>query len=161
MRGTYLTVAGRIRQELGELQEVAERISSIWEQAQRSAEDDYHVDAVALNLHGLYTGVERLFELIANRIDQAPPEGGSWHQELLEQMTAEIPNVRPAVLPVEVRRRLDPYRGFRHVVRNVYTMRLDPQRIALLVQQLPATMKQVSQALQAFAGLLEQLALDG
>ena len=73
-------------------------------------------------------------------------------------MAAEIPGVRPSVLSPEARDRLDRYRGFRHVVRYVYTFNLDAQQIEVLVRQLPSTMEQVSQELRAFAGFLEQLA---
>jgi hypothetical protein len=37
------------------------------------------------------------------------------------QMADEVLNVRPAVISEEVRQWLDDYRGFRHIVRNVYT----------------------------------------
>jgi hypothetical protein len=47
------------------------------------------------------------------------PEGGKWHQELLEQMNTELPSVRPAVLSDASYKKLDRYRRFRHVVRNV------------------------------------------
>jgi len=57
-----------------------------------------------------------------------------------------------------MRDKLDRYRGFRHVVRNVYTFNLDPQQIELLVQQLQPTMAEVSQELIVFANWLEQIA---
>lgn len=125
MKQTYLAVAGRIRRELDDLHDLVERVDRIWAE-RTTAATDYHVDAVALNLHGFYAGLERVFEVIATRVDQTEPTGAHWHQELLEQMTTEIPSVRPAVLSSSVRRRLDRYRGFRHVVRNVYTMDRDP-----------------------------------
>jgi len=49
------------------------------------------------------------------------PAGEHWHQLLLEQMASEIGGVRPAVISDATRQALDEYRGFRHVVRNVYT----------------------------------------
>ena len=58
---------------------------------------------------------------------------------------AEVPGVRPPVLSQETRERLDRYRGFRHVVRNVYTYNLDPEQIGVLVKQLAPTMVRVSQ----------------
>jgi hypothetical protein len=157
MKETYLAVAGRIRQELQELEQVAERTTQIWQKVADSA-DDYYVDAVALNLHGFYAGLERVFELIAEAIDQSKPAGANWHQELLRQMTAEITHTRPPVISIATRTKLDPYRGFRHVVRNVYTYHLDPQQIEVLVKQLPATLSAVSQDLTAFVNLIEQLA---
>lgn len=62
MRATYLTVAGRVRRELQELAQVVERTQQIWQQGSSTVENTgatYYVDAVALNLHGFYAGVER------------------------------------------------------------------------------------------------------
>ncbi len=50
--------AGRVRQELEELKRILERINEGWSRA-RCAQDDYYIDGVALNLHGLYSGFER------------------------------------------------------------------------------------------------------
>lgn len=157
MKEAYLALAGRIRGELKDLSGVVGRTQAIWDHVGRS-QDDYYVDATALNLHSFYGGVERLLELIANVVDRTKPAGASWHQELLHQMAAEIPGVRPAVLAAPTRDRLDRYRGFRHVVRNVYTYNLDPEQVGLLVKQLPATMAVVERDLLAFADFLEALA---
>lgn len=121
--------------------------------------ETYYVDAVALNLHGFYAGLERILEVIADGIDQSKPAGANWHRALIQQLTVEIRGIRPAVLSAATRDRLDRYRGFRHVVRHVYTFNLDPQQIELLIQHLPATMAQVSQELMAFADVLEAIAL--
>ncbi|MFZ1465378.1 MAG: hypothetical protein WAV60_15115 [Anaerolineae bacterium] len=157
MNGIYRTIAGRIRAESQELARVVERTDRIWQQALTSS-DDYYVDATALNLHGFYAGLERLLEIIADGVDQAKPGGAHWHDELLRQMAAEIPGVRPPVLSQETRDRLDRYRGFRHVVRNVYTYNLDPEQIGVLVKQLAPTMARVAHELTAFAEFLEQVA---
>jgi hypothetical protein len=138
MNGAYLTVAGRIRQELIDLQRLVDRTMRIWEFG-LTAENDFYVDAAALNLHGFYAGLERVFELIADGIDQSKPDGPAWHQDLLRQMTSEVPGIRPAVLTTETRDQLDRFRGFRHVVRNVYTVHLDPQQISILIDQLTPT----------------------
>jgi len=154
VRETYLAVAGRIRRELKELGRVVERTENIWQQAKTTA-DDYYVDATALNLHSFYAGLEHVFEIIADGVDQVKPSGANWHQELLGQMAAEIPSVRPAVLSADTLNRLDRYRGFRHVVRNVYTFHLDPEQIEVLVRQLPPVAAQVEQELYTFARFLE------
>ena len=156
MNGIYRAIAGRIRVDLQELARVVERTGRIWQQA-LAATDDYYVDATALNLHGFYAGLERLLEIIADGVDQAKPAGAHWHDDLLRQMAAEVPGVRPPVLSQEARERLDRYRGFRHVVRNVYTYNLDPEQIGVLVRQLAPTMARTSQDLAAFADFLEQM----
>ena len=51
----------RIRNELVEVERVLRRTEEGWQRASRSA-DDYYLDSVALNLHGFYSGLERVFE---------------------------------------------------------------------------------------------------
>lgn len=105
MKTIYLAIAGRIRQELEEITQVVERVEQIWRQYKSSqpSENDFLVDAAALNLHGFYAGIERLLEIVADGIDKAKPAGPVWHRELLQQMTAEIPGVRPTVLDRQTR----------------------------------------------------------
>lgn len=157
MKETYLAVAGRISSEVRELNRVVKRTQSIWQEA-TGDEEDYHVEAAALTLHSFYAGLERVFVVIADGVDRTKPTGANWHQELLHQMASEIPAVRPAVLTSETRDMLDRFRGFRHVVRNIYSFRLDPGQIEVLIGQLPRTWDRTSQELLGFADLLEQLA---
>jgi hypothetical protein len=131
-----------------------ERVQEGWRRAQTTA-DDLYLDSVALNLHGFYAGLERLFERIAATIDGSVPRGESWHQMLLEQVATEVPGVRPAVISYDTRRALDEYRAFRHVVRNVYTFRFDPAKVGGLVQATPQVFSQVRAELLAFSDFIE------
>ena len=88
-------LTARIRQEMEGIQRVLERMKEGWERARRS-NDDYYLDGVALNLHGFYSGVERIFAQIAETIDGQVPRGENWHQVLLQQMMDEVAHVRPA-----------------------------------------------------------------
>ena len=153
----YRSVAARVRQEVPELDRVAHRASRAWASSSRGPEDLF-VDAAALNIHGFYAGLERIFTLVAERIDASLPGGPNWHQDLLRQMTAEMPGVRAAVLSPDLFPALDRYRGFRHVVRNVYAYVLDPRLLAVLVDDLPETSERVRVQLEAFADALETIA---
>jgi len=150
-----LKLVERIRDELAELDRLVERAQEGWRRAQRSG-DDFYLDSVALNLHGFYAGLERLFELIATIVDGTMPRGANWHQMLLQQMGAEIPLVRPAVISEGTRDALDEYRGFRHIVRHVYTFKFDPVKVQRLVEEAPAVFAQLRAELLAFADFLEQ-----
>ena len=113
---------------------------------------------MALSLHGFYAGLERLFELTATTIDGSLPQDANWHQVLLHQMAVEVSLVRPAVISEETRDALDEYRGFRHIVRHVYTFTFDPVKVRRLVEAVPAVFAQVRLELLAFAGFLEKRA---
>ena len=155
--GDYRSAAGRIRQELPELDRVARRACRAWASASRDP-DDLYVDAAALNVHGFYAGLERVFTLVAERVDGSLPGGPNWGQDLLRQMTAEMPGVRTAVLSAELFPTLDRYRGFRHVVRNVYAYVLDPRLVAVLIEDLPKASELMRAQLAAFADVLEAIA---
>ena len=157
--GDYGTAAARIRQEVAALDAVAARAEGAWAGVS-GAEDDYLVDAAALNLHGFYAGLERVFVVVAGRVDGSLPGGASWRQELLAQMSAEIPGVRPAVLDSKLAARLEPYRGFRHVVRKAYAQKLDAGRVGDLVADLPDLWAAASARLTDFADALEAIAGD-
>ena len=155
--GDYRAVAGRIRQELTALEMVATRVGGAWAEAMRSP-GGYNVDAAALNLHGFYAGLERVFLIVAERIDQSAPSGASWHRELLLQMAVELPDVRPAVISADLVDELDRYRGFRHVVRNVYAHVLDARRVGELVESLPSMLARLRAELTTFAEALDEIA---
>ena len=147
-------LATRIRSEITELERVARRVQSGWQQA-RKLSDDYYLDSVALNLHGFYSGLERLFELIATRIDDSLPQGANWHKELLAQMAVEVTSVRPAVISEKTLSDLEPFRGFRHIVRNVYTHRLMPELMSDLVAKIGSLFDGLQREMLAFASFLE------
>ncbi len=159
MKVRLLALAQRIRTELTDLERTIRRAQEGWARAQK-ASDEYYLDSVALNLHGFYAGLERLFALVNSQIDRIPPQGANWHQVLLQQMAAEVPGVRPAVLSPATREALEQYRGFRHVVRNVYTFQFDPSRVQHLVQLAPAILDQLRRELLAFADFLEHQAVQ-
>jgi len=155
----FLKLSKRIRDELVDLDHLVERARKGWYQAQRSG-DDLYLDGVALNLHGFYEGVERLFELIATIVDGSMPQGADWHQVLLQQMASEGMHVRPPVISEATRNTLDEYRGFRHIVRHIYTFKFDPAKMQRLVEKSPAALAQVREELLAFADFLDRLAQE-
>lgn len=146
----------RIRQELDEIRIVLKRMNDGWEKARRS-NDDFYIDGVALNLHGFYIGSERIFTNIAELVDGDLPRGESWHLLLLQQMMAEIPEVRPPVISTETGTKLDEYRRFRHMIRNVYTHNFDPVKIGKLVADAFPLFEQLKAEVFAFTDFLEMV----
>ena len=159
MSERYRVVAGRIRRELSDLERVVKRAERALQAAQQRPEDqDLYLDSAALNLHDFYAGLERLFSLIASEIDGSLPTGPQWHRELLRQMGAEIPSVRPAVLSDKALKLLEEYLGFRHVVRSIYAFEFDQERLEPLVQRLQPTFERVREELLTFSDWLAQVA---
>jgi hypothetical protein len=151
----HLLLAQRINDELAELEQSIKRINRAWQAAKRAkTEQDIYVDSVALNLHSFYSGFERLMEFTAYQLDGGPPKGPSWHKDLLQQMSTDLPGIRPPVITPDSADQLDEFRRFRHVVRNVYAEHLDPERIGKLVERLSATWRQLRAELEMFTQFL-------
>jgi hypothetical protein len=70
-------------------------------------------------------------------------------------MTYDLPALRPPVLQPETRDALHGYRSFRHVVRNVYTYNLDPDRVKELVNALPTIFGMVQTDINQFLVFLD------
>jgi hypothetical protein len=154
----YAVIAGRMRQELVDLERVVARSERAMAAVQRQTdEQDLYLDSAALNLHDFYAGLERIFSQIAATVDKSVPAGHDWHRELLRQMTVNLPQIRPQVLSVEAAKTMDEYLRFRHVVRNIYTFEFDARRVEHLVQSLRPCFEMVRGELLAFADFLEGL----
>ena len=162
MIGRFAVLAGRIRQDLAEIERIVQRAErAVRAAGQAGTNQDLFLDAAALNLHDCYSGLERIFEQIASIVDQSVPATHDWHREILRQMTVEVTGVRPRVLSPDTATALDEYRRFRHVVRNVYAFELDPTRVEQLTIDLKPAFVRASGELEAFAAFLEGLAREG
>lgn len=127
MTSILIELADRIRNEIESIDHIVKRSCKAWQKAKKATLDqDIYLDSVALNLHGFYSGIERLFELIARHIDHDKPSSKTWHQDLLKLVSKDVPRIRPAVISDNTAFRLDKLLRFRHLVRNIYTTNIVP-----------------------------------
>ncbi|MGB9886110.1 MAG: hypothetical protein ACPLPT_04005 [Moorellales bacterium] len=118
------------------------------------AGDTFTLRAIGSVLHDFYVAAENLFQAIARELDEKLPEGPTWHHALLRQMTLTIPGVRPAVLRKETAQRLDDFRAFRHVFRNVYGFNLSAEKLRDLLLRLPPTVAALRRDVEQFIAAL-------
>ncbi len=133
------SIQERINQELDKISQAIQQLEMFLKQLTNQSEAIYQeafVNSIALNLQGIYTGIERIFQVIAKEIDLRVPTGDKWHRDLLEQMMVDIPNVRNAVITEETRLILDELRRFRHVVRSAYSFQLDEKKVLVIASQI-------------------------
>ena len=156
------TTAAALARLLVEINEdrlgIAKRIDDAREAQQRlvvGPDDPGALALAAVALHGWYTGLETIFERIARELDLSLPTGERWHRELLSQMSAEIPGVRPAVINFETVSELALLLAFRHFFRHAYAVSFDANRLARELSRLLAIEAIVSAALDAFAHFLK------
>jgi hypothetical protein len=155
---TWRELSDRIRAQIPDLDRVVQRALAAWDRLETDPDEHVLVDSAALNLHGFYSGIERIFELIARHVDRSLPTSGVWHRELIQQMTDDLPTVRPAVISTANAGALDELRRFRHLVRNVYTLELVPARMDALLSMLPDLWPRLRAEILAFADFVDDLA---
>ena len=147
---SHAGLAARIHRALSDLDLLVPRLGTL--AARSKLETDFAVvDALALNVQSLYTGLEQIFEAIAREVDDDLPSGASWHRELLDQMGSEVSERRPEVISEASRSCLHEARSFRHVVRNVYSYNLNPEMVTALARRLLDCYAQVRGELEGFA----------
>ncbi len=155
MRRELLDLRRRVQSELCNVQKSAQRVLDAWEGVSQFPEQQSHyVDSVALNLHGFYNGLERILVVIARELDPAFPSGERWHRNLLEQMSREIPEKRPAILSERTRALLDEFLAFRHLIRSLYAFELDAERLKYLLDRLPEALSSATLDIESFCRLL-------
>jgi hypothetical protein len=90
---------------------------------------DSHVKAIALTLHSIYTGYEKILEMLVKGIDGDIPTATDYHTALLKRATYTIPNVRPEIISEETFNLLNALRAYRHKLRRIYTYFISPTKI--------------------------------
>ena len=152
-------LAARISRHLQDVEQVVQHSEEINREAIKR-DDKIYFEALALNLHSFYLGVERIFEDIARTIEQEIPAGSDWHRLLLQQMASDMPPIRPAIIRDSTYECLDEFRRFRHVVRHGYTTHLQIKSVKELATRLTECFTAVQQDLNNFIQFLHQLAND-
>jgi hypothetical protein len=79
--------------------------------------------ALAGVLHSFYSGIERIFIIIAKNTDKKLPSDLNWHKALLLQMTKEN-KCRKPIISSKTKEILSEYLVFRHFYRHSYSFRL-------------------------------------
>jgi len=115
-----------------------------------TATDSLDWAALGYTIHAAFTCIEnhclRVAKTFENGLDDT-----SWHRGLLDRMTLDIPEIRPALLDAGARRLLDELRAFRHVFRTLYSDRLDAERLRLTQGRFGPALEAFRQAHALFA----------
>ena len=154
-RNGIAVLRARLTKELDDVREVVGRVASHYQQLGDTEVDDLVAAGFAAYLHSFYNGVENIFKVIAEYLDDFTPNGGRWHQDLLEQMALEIPGVRPAILSSELAETLREYLELRHFFRHSYSFQIEWEKLKPKVEKLNAIFTHFETALVNFIVFLD------
>lgn len=121
------TLIQELEGDLEELGRVGELNARARRRIDQGATDILDYAALAYTIHNAYCVLENYFLRISKFFENSLPSD-TWHKSLLDRMTLEIPEVRPALITEkELKRHLLELLKFRHKFRNLYGEDLDPK----------------------------------
>ncbi|MBI3359830.1 MAG: hypothetical protein HY023_01835 [Chloroflexi bacterium] len=138
-----------VEDELEVLSEISERMN---EALTTRADPPTWKDLAVIGsvLHRFYTGVENILERILDRLGEQKPTGGSWHIELLDQVTEPAEGIRAPVIDRALRQRLERYLRFRHFFRRAYDKDLEWPQMKPEATDMAATLAELRSQLTMF-----------
>ncbi len=142
-----------IESELGKLDEL---YSGLQKQISRKLNRE-RVESMALRLHNIYTGFERIFQIIAHDLNGKTPDAYDWHRQLLSQMSLDLPDIRPAVIAQSNLAYMRDMLAFRHVVRYAYGFELIPSKVKKLAKETIQNYPKVKKDFYLFLEFLKAL----
>jgi len=148
-----LTLSALIRSALTAIERIENHVSQFDLDNLSSAE----LDSLGYSLHNIFNALENCFEQISASFENHVRDTTRWHRELLEKMFLDIPPLRPAVLPEQLRSLLADLLGFRHLFRHAYELKLDEAKTVALWKRWSVENVFVKQSLTHLADELEQI----
>lgn len=147
----------RAAKELGEVERFFEA-----HREEVLASDWGALSAISLGIHNVYNGIEDVLMNLAKDVDGLAPSGPTIHQDLLDQMSAEIAGVRAAVLDPALHEALTELKGFRHLVRHRYGFDLKAIKVAENLARMRAIFPAFVAAVVSLEGsLVEEIRDEG
>lgn len=123
-----------------EIRFIAKEIETLKRKKERLHRDrdpeniDSHIKAIALTLHSIYTGYEKILEMVIKGIDGDVPTALDYHTALLKRASYAIPNVRPEIVSEETFATLNMLRAYRHKLRRLYTYLIAHEKVTRLAK---------------------------
>lgn len=103
-------------------------------------------EATAFQLVRLFNIVEQAGWRVAKAFENRIDDDSGWHAELIRRLSIAIKGVRPASLGPPLRE----LRGFRHVITHAYDLRLDPDRLKLVMRDAETVVAVLPAAFEGF-----------
>ncbi|MGI4748148.1 MAG: hypothetical protein ACRYGI_02090 [Janthinobacterium lividum] len=124
-----------------DLRDLAEETSVLREQillykadvaSQQRVRELLSKSGLAATVTKLYTGCEKLMEILVGVVDKEPigHGAGGWHAQLLKRMSQPYADIRDPVISTDLFDRMNSLRAFRHRERHSYAQQLDGSIVA-------------------------------
>lgn len=104
----------------------------------------------------LYSGFEKVFKNVA-KVFENNIEKDFWHKSILERMSLEIQDIRPALISESSLKCLDELRAFRHFFRHAYDADIDKDKFKIIAASVSELKDIFESDIKRFQEFLDQL----
>ena len=157
---SFATLVAELEGDSVELQRVLQHNTRAWDRIEAGANDPVDWGALGFTIHTIYGILENYFLRVSHFFENSLPSD-RWHQALVEKMTLDIPDLRPALLTDnEARRDTMEMVRFRHRLRNLYGEDLDSRKTREIQQILTRFVARFPEVHASFVHKLKEIA-DG
>lgn len=92
------------------------------------------LESLSFQLHNLYCAYESLFRIVANYFENRIIDQDARNKKLLNRMKLNLAGIRPPLISEPAFVLLNELRGFRHVFRYNYRVKLEPDKIKTVLR---------------------------
>ena len=154
----FLVLIESLKADWALCEEILSDNKRAWDRIEAGTRELLDWAALGYTIHGFYNTLENYFLRIGKFFENNLSKD-TWHRELLDRMSLEIPGFRPALLDNdECKDALEELRGFRHVFRHHYGKRLKPEKVSLVQKYLTVVAELFPEQHQSFCEKLSCLA---
>ena len=136
------------REVQAEKEHISDTLQALKEALGREKKTIVELAAIAAFLQDTYNGIENILKRILKFKGLSVPLSESWHRDLLDL------SVDYQIISLELSRRLDEYRAFRHFFIHGYGIMLDKEKLMPLAENLPDLWKIFESEVDAFINSL-------
>jgi hypothetical protein len=120
-----------------------------------TSDDLIRLESIAYQIHNLYTAIEDLLKIIATYFENNISNSAQWQANLLQRLTQDIPEIRPAFLSEETFLLLNSLRGFRHFFRHAYGANIEYNQLKINLDKAILVLVYLGQDCENFLKQLE------
>ena len=138
----------------GQIVDIINKRASRFASFEDREDNSMALESLAINLCHFYESLEAIFFRIAKIVDGHMPSGGSWRDELLQQLLSDFMQTRMPVLSAETYEVLKEYKDFRHKSYKDFSIKYDWERMKRLVVSASGVLDMVNRDLARFKKFL-------
>ena len=133
-----------LREVQAEKEYVLDTFRALNEALQRKEKTVVELAAISTFLQNTYNGIENILKRVLKFKGISIPVSESWHRDLLDL------SVNNQIISLELSKRLDEYRAFRHFSIHGYGVLLDKEKLVPIAESLPYLWKDFEFEIDAF-----------